>query len=140
MLLFLLGAFSIFWFFFSVIGILIGVLFCALLRARREGRRQPAGRCFRVTACVSRVLLAPIQVERPVSRVQYVDTEPVTGTAYSREQRVENEGRCYINRYSDNPVDPESRSTGGAEVYLIRVVSRNGRTAYAGPIRVSPAP
>ena len=81
-------------------------------------------------------LLTAIAVDRPVSRVEYVDQAPVTGAAYGPEECFQKEGRNYINRYSDNPVDPESLNTGGRDFYLIRVVGRNGRSAYAGPIWV----
>jgi len=81
-------------------------------------------------------LLTVIPVDRPVSRVRYVDRDPVTGAAYGPEECFRQDGQTYINRYSDNPVDPQSLNTGGADFYLIRVVGRNGRSAYAGPIWV----
>jgi hypothetical protein len=85
-------------------------------------------------------LLAALPVDRPVARFQYVDRAPVTGAAYERVECVRQKGRSYINRYSDNPVDPDTLNTGGADFYLIRVTGRNGRAAYAGPIWVSVEP
>jgi hypothetical protein len=81
-------------------------------------------------------LLTVIEVERLVSRVQYVDRTPVSGASYRAEECFRKDRKTYINRYSDNPVDPQSLNTGGADFYLIRVVGRNGRSAYAGPIWV----
>jgi hypothetical protein len=84
-------------------------------------------------------LLAAIAVDRPVSRVEYMDRSALSGASYGRESCVEEEGRFYVNSYSDHPVDPEELNTGGADFYLVRVVGRNGRTAYAGPIWVAAA-
>jgi len=81
-------------------------------------------------------LLTTIPVDRPVSRVEYVDRSPVSGASYGLEECFRKEGRTYINSYSDNPVDPHMLNTGGVDFYLIRVVGRNGRSAYAGPIWV----
>jgi hypothetical protein len=66
--------------------------------------------------------------------------ETVTGAAYSADECYHKDGKTYINRYSDNPVDSESLDTGGADFYLIRVVGANGRSAYAGPIWVTAGP
>jgi hypothetical protein len=84
-------------------------------------------------------LLAAMPVAAPVARVEYVDEEPISGASYPRESCLEREGRWYINRYSDHPVDPEALNAGGADFYLVRVVGRNGRCAYAGPIWVEAA-
>jgi hypothetical protein len=81
-------------------------------------------------------LLASIPVDRPVGRVEYLDATPVSGASYRRQECTVVDGRFYINRYSDNPVDPDDLNTGGADFYLVRVVGRNGRSAYAGPIWV----
>ncbi len=42
----------------------------------------------------------------------------------------------YINKYSDNPIDPNLLNTGGADFYIIRIVGDNGRYCSAGPIWV----
>jgi hypothetical protein len=81
-------------------------------------------------------LLTVIPVNHPVSRIEYPDRTPVTGTSYGRENCVQDKGKTYINRYSDNPVNPDGLNTGGKDFYLIRVVGANGRSAYAGPIWV----
>jgi hypothetical protein len=83
-------------------------------------------------------LLASLPVDRPVSRVEYVERSDLAGATYGRESCVEVQGRWYINPYSDNPVDPDELDTGGADFYLVRVVGANGRCAYAGPIWVTP--
>jgi len=85
-------------------------------------------------------LLTTIQVDRPVSRIEYLDRAPVTGAAYGTEECFHQGGKTTINRYSDNPVNPDSLNTGGADFYLIRVVGANGRSAYAGPIWVRTGP
>ncbi|UCF98365.1 MAG: DUF3604 domain-containing protein, partial [Spirochaetaceae bacterium] len=85
-------------------------------------------------------LLTRIPVDHPVSRIEYVDRAPVTGASYGREECFEDGGSFYINRYSDNPVEPHMLHTGGVDFYIVRVVGRNGRSAYAGPIWVEVNP
>jgi hypothetical protein len=85
-------------------------------------------------------LLHTIPVNAPVSRAEFVDRAPVTGAAYGIEECFPKDGQSYINRFSDNPVDPATLNTGGADFYLVRVVGRNGRSAYAGPIWVEAGP
>ena len=60
-------------------------------------------------------LLAAIPVERPVTRLEYVDRAPVAGASYGREECVQDAGRFYVNRHSDNPVDPDTLNTDGAD-------------------------
>lgn len=84
--------------------------------------------------------MAALPVTAPVAAVSYTDTEPVTGTAYGKENCVLKDGAYYINRYSDNPVDPAVLNTGGKDFYIIRVVGANGRHAYIGPLWVETAP
>lgn len=81
-------------------------------------------------------LLAAIPVNAPVNRVEYVDRVPVSGATYGAQECFRQDGKTYINSFSDKPVDPQSLNTGGADYYLIRVVGANGRSAYAGPIWV----
>jgi hypothetical protein len=85
-------------------------------------------------------LLITIAVNQAVSRIEYLDRAPITGTAYGPEECFRRNGETTINRYSDNPVDPDSLHTGGADFYLIRVVGENGRSVYAGPIWVKAGP
>jgi hypothetical protein len=85
-------------------------------------------------------LLITIPINQPVSRIEYLDRTPITGTAYGSEECFRRNGGTTINRYSDNPVDPDSLNTGGADFYLIRVVGANGRSVYAGPIWVKAGP
>jgi hypothetical protein len=84
-------------------------------------------------------LLSVLEVDRPVAVIRYVDRTPVTGTTFRAGECFRENGNTYINRYSDNPVDPATLHTGGADFYLIRVVGRNGRSVYAGPIWVKVA-
>ncbi len=81
-------------------------------------------------------LLMKIPIDTPLAKVQYTDKSPITGTSYGIENCIEKDGKYYINEYSDNPVDPATLNTGGADFYVIRVVGDNGRTAYSGPIWV----
>jgi hypothetical protein len=85
-------------------------------------------------------LLSSFRVDQPVNRIRYVDRAPVAGTVYGPEECFRQGGKTYINRYSDNPVNPESLNTGGADFYLIRVAGANGRSAYAGPVWVEVEP
>jgi hypothetical protein len=80
-------------------------------------------------------LLAQIPINSPVVNVSYIDTAPVIGTSYT-ESCVLRNGQYYINDYSDNPINPLELNTGGADFYLIRVVTNSGRITYAGPIWV----
>jgi hypothetical protein len=80
-------------------------------------------------------LLHTFPVRSAVAQLTYVDTEPVTGAAYT--QAVERDGQFYLNAVSDNPVDPASLDTGGADFYVVRVVGDNGRHAHMGAVWVS---
>jgi hypothetical protein len=81
-------------------------------------------------------LLARIPINAPVSNVTLIDATPVTGTSYGVQNCIQVNGKYYINSYSNNPIDPATLNTSGADFYLLRVVGDNGRTAYAGPIWV----
>ncbi|MFW9799308.1 MAG: DUF3604 domain-containing protein, partial [Candidatus Thorarchaeota archaeon] len=81
-------------------------------------------------------ILTRISVTEPVTSITYLDAVPITGTAYGEESCVEVNGQHFINDYSDNPVNPASLNTDGADFYIIRVVADNGRITYAGPIWV----
>ncbi|WXG46922.1 MAG: DUF3604 domain-containing protein [Candidatus Atabeyarchaeum deiterrae] len=85
-------------------------------------------------------LLKEISINGPVANLTFLDTAPVTGTSYGIGNCVLRDGHYYINQYSDNPIDPSTLNTGGADFYLIRVVGQNGRTAYSGPIWVEVSP
>lgn len=79
-------------------------------------------------------LLAWIPIDTPTARVKYVDCVPIEGTSYGLENCIEINGQYYINSYSDNPVNPATLNTKGADFYVIRVVGENGRAVYSGPI------
>ncbi len=81
-------------------------------------------------------LLTTIPVNTPVTRVNYTDTQPVTGTTYGVESCILKDGQYYINEFSDNPIDPALLTTNGTDFYVLRVVKANGRMAWAGPIWV----
>nr|MDO8135595.1 DUF3604 domain-containing protein [Candidatus Njordarchaeum guaymaensis] len=81
-------------------------------------------------------LLIRIPIESPVANATLIDSTPITGTSYGLENCVLLDGKYYINSFSDNPVDPATLDTSGADFYLLRIVGDNGRTAYAGPIWV----
>ncbi len=81
-------------------------------------------------------ILTQISVTEPVTSITYLDTTPITGTSYGEESCIEVNGQHYINNYSDNPVNPASLNTNGADFYIVRVVGDNGRITYAGPIWV----
>jgi hypothetical protein len=80
-------------------------------------------------------ILVQIPIDRPVINITYVDTTTVTGTSYA-ESCVLRNGQYYTNNYSDNPVNPLELNTGGADFYIVRIVGKNGRITYAGPIWV----
>ncbi len=81
-------------------------------------------------------LLTSIAIDQPLVNITYVDSEVVTGASYGPESCILINGEYYINRYSDNPIDPNTLNTCGVDFYLIRVVGANGRSAYIGPIWV----
>jgi hypothetical protein len=85
-------------------------------------------------------LMTRIPINAPVANITLVDTAPVAGTSYGVQNCVQIDGQYYINIYSDNPINPSTLNTGGADFYLIRVVGQNGRTAYAGPLWVEVSP
>jgi hypothetical protein len=85
-------------------------------------------------------LIVSIPINAPLANITLIDTAPVAGTSYGVQNCVLINGQYYINIYSDNPIDPNSLNTGGADFYLIRVVGANGRIAYAGPIWVEVSP
>jgi len=81
-------------------------------------------------------LLTSIAVGQPLVNITYVDSAMVAGASYGPESCILVNGEYYINRYSDNPIDPATLNTNGIDFYLIRVVGANGRSAYIGPIWV----
>jgi hypothetical protein len=78
-----------------------------------------------------------VDISRPVASVTIIDEEPVAGAEYGFEKCIEINGEYYINKYSDQPVDPSKLNTGGADFYIIRTVSSGGREAYIGPFWIS---
>ncbi len=82
-------------------------------------------------------LLNTTRVSMPIANVTFLDAAAVTGTSYDIANCVLRDGQYYINSFSDNPIDPSTLTTGGADFYVIRIVSDNGRMAYAGPIWVA---
>jgi hypothetical protein len=86
------------------------------------------------------ILTAQIPISSPVANLTIVDSAPITGTSYGVQNCVLVNGKYYINIYSDNPIDPSTLNTGGADFYLVRIVSANGRCAYVGPIWVEVSP
>jgi hypothetical protein len=75
------------------------------------------------------------QISSPITNVTIIDTELITGTSFTP-YCVEIDGQWYINKYSDNPIDPSTLNTGGFDFYLVRAVWQNGRAAFIGPIWV----
>jgi len=73
-------------------------------------------------------------VSTPISSFTLTDSSMINGTSYN--ESIESGGNYYINKYSDNPIDPLTLNTNGADFYLVRVVGNNGRTTYLGPIWV----
>ncbi|NHI91950.1 MAG: DUF3604 domain-containing protein [Candidatus Lokiarchaeota archaeon] len=74
------------------------------------------------------------QIDTPVFQLNLNDTEMINGTSY--DTFYYKNGYYYINRFSENPVDPDTLNTGGRDFYLIRISGFNHRTVYAGPIWV----
>ncbi|MHA1191767.1 MAG: DUF3604 domain-containing protein [Promethearchaeota archaeon] len=81
------------------------------------------------------LLWQSLDISSPISNISIVDTAPITGTTFEP-HCVEIDGEFYVNRDSDNPIDPSSLNTGGFDYYLIRFVGENGRMTWAGPIWV----
>ncbi len=81
-------------------------------------------------------LLHAFPVTTPVADFTFVDTEPVTGAAYTHS--TERDGKFYLNALSDKPIDPGALHTGGADFYIVRVAGENRRYTYAGAIWVTP--
>ncbi|MFX0099805.1 MAG: DUF3604 domain-containing protein [Candidatus Hodarchaeota archaeon] len=82
------------------------------------------------------VLIESKTINQPVDVITYIDNETITGAVYGAESCIVKNGECYINEFSNNPVDPATLHTNGVDFYIIRIVSANGRTSYAGPIWV----
>lgn len=85
-------------------------------------------------------LYASIPISNPLCRLTIIDSSPVVGAVYGEQSCVQIDGQWYINSYSNNPIDPSTLNTGGADFYVVRVVGANGRTSYAGPIWVEVVP
>lgn len=81
-------------------------------------------------------ILSTVSIDSPVSEILFLDMDPLSGAVYGRESCVQRDGQYYINEYSNNAIDPDTLNTGGADFYIVRVVGRNGRYTYAGPIWV----
>ncbi len=85
-------------------------------------------------------LLTSIGINQPLVNITYIDTETITGASYGSESCILINGQYYINGYSDNPIDPNTLNTNGADFYLVRIIGANGRFAYIGPIWVEVTP
>jgi len=81
-------------------------------------------------------LLTSIGINQPLVNITYIDAETITGASYGSESCILVNGQYYINGYSDNPIDPDTLNTNGADFYLVRIAGANGRFAYIGPIWV----
>jgi len=81
-------------------------------------------------------LLTSIPVNTPVTRVNFTDSTPITGTSYGVESCILRDGQYYINEFSDNPINPALLNTNGTDFYVLRIVEANGRMTWAGPIWV----
>ncbi len=76
-------------------------------------------------------------INSPLARINFLDTEPITGASYGRESCIQIGDDYFINEYSDNPLEnPDELQTYGVDFYLIRIVCDNGRHTYIGPIWV----
>ncbi len=78
-----------------------------------------------------------IPISSPIYNITIVDTTPITGAVYGAQSCIQRDGKYYINDYSDNPIDPTTLDTSGADFYVMRVIGQGGRHAYVGPIWVS---
>jgi len=76
-----------------------------------------------------------INITSPVQKISLVDSESITGTTFE-DFCIEINGKWYVNKYSDNPIDPSTLNTNGYDFYFVRVVGENGRSSYSGPIWV----
>ena len=74
-------------------------------------------------------------ISSPIANFSIIDPEPITGTSYEK-SCISKGNNYYINKYSDNPINPSLLNTGGFDFYIIRVVGENGRMSYIGPIWV----
>jgi hypothetical protein len=78
-------------------------------------------------------LLKSVDISSPVASVTIIDEEPVAGAEYGFDKCIEKDGEYYINKYSDQPVDPSTLNTNASDFYIIRTVSSGGRESYIGP-------
>lgn len=79
-------------------------------------------------------LLHTFPLNVPVAAFTYTDETPVTGAAYT--STIERDGYAYLNAESDNPIDPATLNTNGADFYIVRVVGANARITTIGAIWV----
>ena len=79
-------------------------------------------------------------ISTPIGNITIIDSAPIIGASFEDKCVEGSGGNYYINKYSDNPIDPSTLNTGGVDFYLIRVMGDNGRMAYAGPIWVEVGP
>jgi hypothetical protein len=75
-------------------------------------------------------------ISSPLVNITIIDTELITGTSFTENCIQKSDGNYYINKYSNNPIDPNLLNTNGADFYILRIVGDNGRYCYAGPIWV----
>ncbi|MBD3229787.1 MAG: DUF3604 domain-containing protein [Candidatus Lokiarchaeota archaeon] len=74
-------------------------------------------------------------ISEPIFLLNITDNSLITGASYDN-CIIGDDGKSYINQYSDKPVDNSTLNTNGIDYYIARLVSENGRTTYAGPIWV----
>jgi len=74
-----------------------------------------------------------ITINSPIVNITMIDKDPIIGTSYEH-SCVKIGENYYINRYSDNPINPSTLTTKGFDFYVIRIVAENGRMSWIGPI------
>jgi hypothetical protein len=81
------------------------------------------------------ILIHSQAISEPISEIIYLDNEPIAGISFQN-NCIYRDGEYFINKYSDNPIDPSILNTNGFDFYIVRIVGKNGRTSYIGPIYV----
>jgi hypothetical protein len=82
-------------------------------------------------------LIKTFNINTALARINFTDTELITGTSYGRESCIKIGDDYFLNEYSDNPlINPDDLHTSGADFYIIRIVGDNGRHTFIGPIWV----